>query len=84
MLHAGRRVALIHYSDLPPASASVRLAAEPDSYAHALYAALRTMDQAGAELILVEAPPTGLDWLGINDRLRRAAHDSLGILKNFL
>ena len=84
LLHAGRRVALIHYSDLPPASASVRLAAEPDSYAHALYAALRTMDQAGAELILVEAPPTGLDWLGINDRLRRAAHDSLGILKNFL
>ncbi len=84
LLHAGRRVALIHYSDLPAASASVRLAAEPDSYAHALYAALRTMDQAGAELMLVEAPPNGPEWRGVNDRLRRAAHDSLGILRNFI
>ena len=84
LLNAGRRVALIHYSDLPPASASVRLEAEPASYAHALYASLRTMDQVGAELILVEAPPTGPDWLGVNDRLRRAAFGSTGILQQFL
>lgn len=84
LLNAGRRVALIHYSDLPPASASVRLSAEPASYAHALYASLRTMDQVGAELILVEAPPTGPAWLGVNDRLRRAAFGSVGILQRFL
>ena len=84
LLNDGRRVALIHYSDLPPASASVRLAAEPASYAHALYASLRTMDQVGAELILVEAPPTGPAWLGVNDRLRRAAFGSTGILQQFL
>ena len=84
LLNDGRRVALIHYSDLPPASASVRLDAEPASYAHALYASLRTMDQVGAELILVEAPPTGPDWLGVNDRLRRAAFGSTGILQQFL
>ena len=84
LLNAGRRVALIHYSDLPPASASVRLEAEPASYAHALYASLRTMDQVGAELIRVEAPPTGPDWLGVNDRLRRAAFGSTGILQQFL
>jgi len=84
LLNDGRRVALIHYSDMPPASASVRLAADPHSYAHALYASLRTMDQVGAELILVEAPPTGPAWLGINDRLRRAAFGSSGILQQFL
>lgn len=80
----GRRVALIHYSDLPPASASVRLQAEPDSYAHALYASLRTMDQVGAELILVEAPPQDAAWQGVNDRLRRAAFGSVGLLQRLL
>ena len=84
LLNAGRRVALIHYSDMPPASASVRLAPDPASYAHALYASLRTMDQVGAELILVQAPPTGQAWLGVNDRLRRAAFGSTGILQQFL
>ncbi len=84
LLNAGRRIALIHYSAVPPASASVRLAPDPASYAHALYASLRTMDQAGAELILVEAPPTGPEWLGVNDRLRRAAFGSTGLLQQFL
>ncbi len=84
LLNAGRRVALIHYSDLPPASASVRLAAQPERYAHALYASLRTMDQVGAELILVEAPPQEDAWMGVNDRLRRAAFGSSGILERFL
>ncbi|MDC8759631.1 L-threonylcarbamoyladenylate synthase [Janthinobacterium fluminis] len=84
LLNDGRRVALIHYSDMPPASASVRLPDAPDGYAHALYAALRTMDQLGAELILVETPPSGAQWLGVNDRLRRAAFGSAGILQRFL
>lgn len=85
LLNAGRRVALIHYSDVPPpASASVRLPADPAGYAFGLYAALRTMDQVGAELILVEAPPAAAAWLGINDRLRRAAFSSSGILQQLL
>ena len=84
LLNAGRRVALIHYSDLPPASASVRVPPAPDGYAHALYAALRTMDQVGADLILVEAPPPEPAWVGVNDRLRRAAFGSSGILQQFL
>jgi L-threonylcarbamoyladenylate synthase len=84
LLNDERQVALIHYSDLPPASASVRLPAEPDAYAHALYASLRTMDQVGADLILVEAPPQESAWVGVNDRLRRAAFASDGILQQFL
>jgi len=81
---AGRKVALIHYSDLPSAHASLRLPAAPDGFAHALYAALRQMDTSGADLILVEAPPQGGQWLGVNDRLRRAAHGSSGIVHGLL
>jgi L-threonylcarbamoyladenylate synthase len=81
---ARRSVALIHYSDLGPAHARVRLPATPDGFAHALYAALRSMDQAGADVILVEAPPQGGQWLGVNDRLRRAAHGSTGIVHGLL
>jgi L-threonylcarbamoyladenylate synthase len=81
---AGRKVALIHYSDLPAAHAELRLPASPDGFAHALYAALRALDGAGADLILVEAPPQGGAWLGVNDRLRRAAHGSVGIVHGLL
>ena len=81
---AGRKVALIHYSDMPPAHASICLPAAPDGFAHALYAALRRMDTAGADIILVQAPPQGGAWLGVNDRLRRAAHGSTGIVHGLL
>ena len=81
---AGRKVALIHYGDFPPAHAEVRLPSSPEGFAHALYAALRSMDQAGADVILVQAPPHGGGWLGVNDRLRRAAHGSSGIVHGLL
>lgn len=81
---AGRKVALIHYSDMPSTHAALRLPATPDGFAHALYAALRAMDGQGADLILVEAPPQGGAWLGVNDRLRRAAHGSTGIVHGLL
>ena len=41
--------------------------------ARALYAELHRCDAAGAELIVVEAPPDLPEWSGIADRLRRAA-----------
>jgi L-threonylcarbamoyladenylate synthase len=79
--HSGRKVALIHYSPLQHVvHAALHLPATPDGFAHALYAALRAMDGAGADLILVEAPPQEGAWLGVNDRLRRAAHGSTGIV----
>jgi L-threonylcarbamoyladenylate synthase len=80
----GRRVALIHYSDLAHDGAALRLPARPDGFAHALYASLRKLDNSGADVILVEAPPTGGAWLGVNDRLRRAAHGSSGIVHGLL
>ncbi len=87
LLAAGRKVALIHYTDVAGQEgvhAALRLPALADGFAHALYAALRAMDQRGAELILVEAPPRDGAWLGVNDRLRRAAHGSSGIVHGLL
>lgn len=86
-LSAGRyRVALLRRTALPfeQASAQLALPAAPAGYAHDLYAALRAMDGANADIILVEAPPVESDWQGVNDRLRRAAHDSQGVLARLL
>jgi L-threonylcarbamoyladenylate synthase len=86
----GRKVALIHYSDASNQAgaqgprAALRLAASPGAYAQALYAALREMDGSGADMIVVETPPQEVPWLGVNDRLRRAAHGSGGIIDGWL
>lgn len=53
-------------------------------YAHDLYAGLRELDQCHAAVILVEALPQTAEWQGVNDRLRRAAFDSTGILSRLL
>ncbi len=81
---AGRRVALIHHTDALPAHASIALPADASAYAHALYASLRAMDHAGADLIVLEAAPQTPPWQGVNDRVRRAAHGSHGIIKRLL
>lgn len=83
---AGRRIALISYRTAPNAQAigQTVLPITPDGYAYGLYAALRAMDAQDADLILIEAPPTDHAWQGVNDRLRRAAHDSAGILERIL
>jgi L-threonylcarbamoyladenylate synthase len=86
---AGQSLALIAYSpavaapDAPPLVAQFPMQAAPQPYAHDLYAALRNMDHAAADLIVVEAPPSDAAWQGINDRLRRAAHDSSAVLAGF-
>jgi L-threonylcarbamoyladenylate synthase len=46
---------------------------DPEAFARALYAELHQCDEAGAELIVVEAPPHTPEWSAIADRLRRAA-----------
>jgi L-threonylcarbamoyladenylate synthase len=42
------------------------------TYAHDLYANLRRLDAANADVILVEAVPDGEAWLAVRDRLLRA------------
>jgi len=50
----------------------LRMPREPQAYAQRLYAALRELDGAGCERILVEAPPESPEWAAVRDRLRRA------------
>ena len=84
----GKRLALISYSasaeNAAPLLAHYPMPGTPHDYAHHLYAALRDLDQAVADLIVVEMPPQEIAWQGINDRLRRAAHDSTDIFTPFL
>ncbi|MGC3980034.1 MAG: L-threonylcarbamoyladenylate synthase [Steroidobacteraceae bacterium] len=62
----------------PPGKASehmtwINAGVRPDHYARSLYANLRTLDKAGARIILVEEVPEGEKWDAVRDRLRRAA-----------
>jgi L-threonylcarbamoyladenylate synthase len=50
----------------------LRMPRDPAAYAQRLYAALRELDSAGCEAILVEAPPQAAEWAAVLDRLRRA------------
>jgi len=62
----------------PPASANpymtwINAGMRPDHYSRQLYANLRTLDKAGAKIILVEEVPEGEKWDAVRDRLKRAA-----------
>ncbi len=46
---------------------------DPQAFARALYAELHDCDAAGAEWIVVEAPPGAPEWSAVADRLARAA-----------
>lgn len=86
-----RHVALMAWSESSAtrlaalaALTSLRMPADPQAYAHALYAGLRQLDAEGADIIVVEQPPADDAWQGVNDRLRRAAFDSMGVLDKLL
>ncbi|MDL2284353.1 threonylcarbamoyl-AMP synthase [Oxalobacter sp. OttesenSCG-928-P03] len=85
----GRRIAVMHYSplpDVPETSFSARrlMPSSVEAYSHNLYASLRALDEAGADMIVVENTPGNDAWVGVNDRLRRAAHDAGGLLEKWL
>lgn len=50
----------------------LRMPRDPGAYAQKLYGALRELDGAGCEEILVEAPPEAPEWAAVRDRLQRA------------
>lgn len=78
-LESGRKLALVSHSIAhAPAGlhAQVDWIAMPHGYAaygQALYATLRALDQAGYDQMIWEAIPDDTDWLGVKDRLSRAA-----------
>jgi L-threonylcarbamoyladenylate synthase len=65
----------------PAALMTHQLPSDAKAYAHGLYAGLRLLDVKKAQIMLVELPPQDEAWRGVNDRLRRAAFDSLDVLK---
>jgi L-threonylcarbamoyladenylate synthase len=54
----------------------LRMPAGPQDYARKLYGALRELDEAGCEVILIESPPEGAQWVAVRDRLRRASAEA--------
>jgi L-threonylcarbamoyladenylate synthase len=77
--NAGVRRASIHviaHTRIPSGAGFGRVSViphDPAAFARAIYAELHQCDEAGAELIVVEALPDDPDWRAIADRLRRAA-----------
>jgi L-threonylcarbamoyladenylate synthase len=69
----GKRIAALAIGALPAGVAGIALPADPDGYAHGLYAALRSLDALGVNLLLAQRPPQTPAWLAVNDRLRRSA-----------
>jgi L-threonylcarbamoyladenylate synthase len=74
--HSGRRCGALCHS-LPPQAGMPHvwrmLPVDPEGYAREIYAALRELDGAGVDLIVVEDVPQDSAWAAVADRLRRAA-----------
>jgi L-threonylcarbamoyladenylate synthase len=67
---------VIAHTHIPSGEAFAGVSVIPhnaEAFARAIYAELHRGDEAGADLIVVEAPPDSPEWAGIADRLRRAA-----------
>jgi len=67
---------VIAHTTIPSGRDFVRVSVIPhdaEAFARAIYSELHRCDEAGAEWIVVEAPPESPEWHGIADRLRRAA-----------
>jgi len=76
LTRVGKRVAALALSERRPLHDDlVWIAAPRDAaaYAHALYANLRQLDEAGCDTIIVEKPPQTPEWEAIYDRLLRAS-----------
>ena len=85
----GRRVAAMYYSPLSTQTQSslfIRqvMPTSVTAYSHVFYATMRSLDGMGADVIVVERPPGSDAWDGVNDRLRRAAYDSAGVVEKLL
>ena len=75
LLH-GRRIAVLARGTAPPHGTQAVWVAAPAGaveYARELYANLRRLDRAQCDVILVEQPPSSVEWTAVADRLRRAA-----------
>ena len=76
----GQRLAVLGLQPPPPSPSPSpspvwrQAPADPQGYGRCLYSLMRELDDAGCQLMLVEAPPRNDDWQAVWDRLLRAAH----------
>lgn len=70
---AGLVVGSIGHDALVGAAHPLVMPADPAGYARLLYAALHSMDEAGCDVVFVQAVPDAGAWAAVADRLRRAA-----------
>jgi len=72
------KIHLIAHTCIPSGESFAHVSVIPhdaEAFARAIYAELHRCDEAGAELIVVEALPETAEWRAIADRLNRAAAD---------
>ena len=70
------RIFIIAHTQVPADKGFGRVSViphDPEAFARAIYGELHECDEAGAELIFVEAPPPTIEWQAIADRLNRAS-----------
>jgi len=75
VIEPGRTFVIAH-THIPLAAKVASVSVIPhdaEAFARAIYAELHRCDEGGANLIVVEALPTGPEWRAIEDRLQRAA-----------
>lgn len=69
----GRRCGVLAYRAPAPTARAYRLLPDDaQGYARGFYAALRELDQADIDLIVVEAIPATAEWAAVADRMGRA------------
>ena len=67
------RVVRLWWKREPEEGQGIQLPSDATGYARELYRALHLADECRSQYIVVEAPPAGVEWEAIWDRLRRAA-----------
>jgi L-threonylcarbamoyladenylate synthase len=70
---AQRAGALVIRADVELARTIIRLPADAREYAARLYDALHALDDMQCDVIVIERVPDGPAWLGVRDRVERAA-----------
>lgn len=73
ILAQGERVAYVGFDGPVPGAVNVMLPNDPAAYASRLYATLHDLDSQGISRIVVAKLPETEAWLGVRDRLNRAA-----------
>jgi len=68
------RGAYLWWKEPKAATRMVAMPSDPSGYAAVLYNTLHQLDSEGLDFISVEPVPEGVEWAGIRDRLKRAAH----------